>query len=54
LVELTDVSNIPAGQGIQRVVVNFVDTETYEPVPVTINGEFANDYPMVASFSVSC
>jgi hypothetical protein len=52
-IELMDVSNIPAGQGIYRLVVNFVDAETNEPVSVRINGNPADGYLMVAKFGVS-
>jgi hypothetical protein len=45
--------NGAAPQGAYKLIVNFVDAETYEPVPMTINGVPANGYPMMAHFSVS-
>lgn len=49
---MLDAADVPRGAGIYRFVVNFVDRETGELLPVTINGESANGYSMVARFSV--
>lgn len=49
---LGDASNIPNGQGIYSLIVNFVDAETLEALPMTLNGEVADGYPMVARFTI--
>lgn len=49
---LLDATDIPQGAGLYRFVVNFVDRETGELLPMTINSDSANGYPMVARFSV--
>jgi 4-amino-4-deoxy-L-arabinose transferase-like glycosyltransferase len=51
-ITLTDNGAAPNGQESYKLIVNFVDAETYEPVPMTINGEPAAGYPMMANFSI--
>ncbi len=48
---LVDTSDLPAGANY-RFVFNLVDIETDEIIPMTINGEPANGYPMSAQFTI--
>ncbi len=47
-----DYDGIPRGTNIYRFVVNFVDADTGDIIPMTINGEPADGYIMEAPFSV--
>jgi hypothetical protein len=49
--ELPDNLNPPVGRDIYRLIINFVDAKTGEIVPMTINGESADGYPIMAKFS---
>lgn len=49
---MLDFSDLPRGANIYRFVVNFVDAETGETIPMTINGETEDGYIMEAAFSV--
>lgn len=48
---LVDTSDLPAGANY-RFVFNLVNIETGDILPMTINGEPANGYPMMANFTV--
>lgn len=45
-------SDLPAGVEDYRFIINLVDSETGDIIPMTINGEPAEGYPMTALFSV--
>ncbi|GAB5491566.1 MAG: hypothetical protein Phog2KO_17810 [Phototrophicaceae bacterium] len=48
---LAETADIPRGSEIYRFVINLIDTETGENIPMTIDGEPADGYQMITRFS---
>ncbi|MGB7339467.1 MAG: glycosyltransferase family 39 protein [Phototrophicaceae bacterium] len=49
---LLDYTDMPIGAELYQIIINFVDVETGEVLPMTINGEPARGYPMSVLFSL--